>query len=141
MLFFLPFGVAIPLVLIPGLLLTTRMWALYNRSKIVAIPLLFLLIAQIALCLWIYITPGVGALTLPNINVEAFHFCILLGPPKLGLLTSLYQWTETIFDVSVFGLTVWKTLNRGKIKSDQSKVAGEGLMTRIIRDAQHQYVH
>ncbi|KZT36228.1 hypothetical protein SISSUDRAFT_1050162 [Sistotremastrum suecicum HHB10207 ss-3] len=125
---FIPFGVSIPLLLIPGLLMTLRIWALYERNKFVLIYLLGLLVSQVALCFWIYSSPGHQALIFPDVDIEPFHLCIEIGPPQLGLLTSLYQWTETLFDVSVFTLTMLRT-----IKWSRADRQGT-LLQRIVRD-------
>ncbi|KAG8783048.1 hypothetical protein FRC12_020151 [Ceratobasidium sp. 428] len=103
------YGTALAIVC-PGFVMTLRVWALYERQKMV---LFWLLLGQTCLAL-----PA-----LIEIKLQADHN-MYLGNPAPGVLTGCvvrltsFAWVPYVFalvhESAIFGLTIWKTwrLNR-----------------------------
>jgi len=104
--YFIPFGLVVPLMYISGTLMALRLYAIYDRSKIVLFILLGLLISQVCVGLWIWTTPGAHP-TLDPINNYRYHYCIFIPAAKLGPHNpSVYAFMELSFDTFCFMLTL-----------------------------------
>ncbi|VDC05107.1 unnamed protein product [Peniophora sp. CBMAI 1063] len=106
---FLPLGVTMPLALLPGILMSIRVYALYNRNIWILGWLLLYLAAQTGAGLWQYTVRGGTPAPDPLPNDHNFHFCIYLPPKKIGHLSTMYVFMELCFDSMVFLLTVART--------------------------------
>jgi len=71
----------IPLTGITNLVIGLRVYALYRRNKYIAVFLVTYIIAELAVLLWIYLTPGISAVTLPgpaSVNkIPLLHSCLV----------------------------------------------------------------
>ncbi|KAA1474438.1 hypothetical protein DENSPDRAFT_882800 [Dentipellis sp. KUC8613] len=129
---FLPLGVTVPLMLFPGILMLVRVYALYNRNKIVLFGLSTVLLAQTIAGIWQYSVSGGTPAPDPIDNYE-FHFCIYLPPKKLGRTASMYVFMELGYDTLIFFLTLGRTSfmfwrHQGRGPSSRS------LLDNLIRD-------
>lgn len=68
---FLPLGITMPLMLFPGILMLVRVYALYNRNKIILGLLSTILLAQTITGIWQYTLPGGTPITLSFATVRA----------------------------------------------------------------------
>ncbi|TFY70477.1 hypothetical protein EVG20_g2506 [Dentipellis fragilis] len=129
---FLPLGVTVPLMLFPGILMLIRVYALYNRNKVVLFGLSTILLAQTIAGIWQYSVSGGTPAPDPIDNYE-FHFCIYLPPKKLGRTASMYVFMELGYDTLIFFLTLGRTSymfwrHQGRGPSSRS------LLDNLIRD-------
>ncbi|KAI0084413.1 hypothetical protein BDY19DRAFT_997766 [Irpex rosettiformis] len=106
---FLPLGVTMPLSLLPSILMSVRVWAMYNANRYILGFLLLYLAAQTAAGLWQYTYPGAKPAPLPLDNYE-YHFCIYLPPAKIGHFSIMYVSMEVAFDSVIFLLTASRTV-------------------------------
>jgi len=111
---FQPLGQGIPLTFFPDLVIGLRVYALYNRNKVIAVLLATYLTAELGVALWLYLTPSLSPVQLPGppevFNIPVLHLCIATASPKLGNLRSAaFQFMQTIYDSVVFSLIVYKT--------------------------------
>ncbi|KZV76459.1 hypothetical protein PENSPDRAFT_420522 [Peniophora sp. CONT] len=107
--YFLPLGIAMPLSLFPAILMSIRVYALYNRNKLILLGLFTYLAMQTGAGLWQYTVRGATPAPLPMDNYE-YHFCIYLPPKRIGHLSSMYVTMELVFDSIIFILTVTRTM-------------------------------
>ncbi|KAI0084415.1 hypothetical protein BDY19DRAFT_538767 [Irpex rosettiformis] len=105
---FLPLGVTVPLSLMPSILMSIRVWAMYNGNRYLLGFMLLYLAAQTAAGLWQYTVPGGTPAPDPFDNYE-YHFCIYLPPKSIGHASILYVSMELAFDSLTFLLTVSRT--------------------------------
>jgi len=122
MILFQPIAVAIPLTAIPNFIVSLRIYAIYQRSKPLLAILLAYIVTEVAVALWIDLTPSVEPIsTLPminatvaNTNTAALHTCLAQVSPRLSLFqTALFQLMQSIYNVIALGLILFKTA-RGK---------------------------
>jgi len=85
---FLPLGITVPLTLFPGILMLIRVYAIYNRNKIILYGLSASLLLQTIAGLWEYTVRGGRAAPLPLDNYE-YHFCIYLPPKRMCVFVDL----------------------------------------------------
>ncbi|KAI0084423.1 hypothetical protein BDY19DRAFT_539233 [Irpex rosettiformis] len=107
--FFLPLGVTVPLSLLPSILMSLRVWAMYTANRLLLSFLLLYIAGQTAAGLWQYTVPGATPAPDPLDNYE-FHFCIYLPPKKIGHLSIMYVSMEVAFDSIIFLLTISRTI-------------------------------
>ncbi|VDB95493.1 unnamed protein product [Peniophora sp. CBMAI 1063] len=107
--YFLPLGISMPLCIFPAMLMSIRIYALYNRNKVILAGLFVYLAMQTAAGLWQYTVPGATPAPLPLDNYE-FHFCIYLPPKSIGRLSTMFVTMELVFDSIIFLLTVARTM-------------------------------
>ncbi|KAI0057280.1 hypothetical protein BV25DRAFT_1439848 [Artomyces pyxidatus] len=105
---FLPLGITMPLSLFPGILMLIRVYALYNRNRIVLFGLSLILFAQTIAGIWQYTVSGGTPAPDPIDNYE-FHFCIYLPPKRIGHLSTMYIFMELAYDSIIFLLTISRT--------------------------------
>jgi len=120
--FFIPFGLIIPLMLFSGTLMAIRIYAIYNRSKLLLGFLLSILIAQASVGTWIWTTPG--AHPAPDlINNYLTHYCIFIPATSLGPSSAGYAFMELSFDSVCFALTlirpIWGRIYRNETWGNQ----------------------
>ncbi|KLO12087.1 hypothetical protein SCHPADRAFT_941492 [Schizopora paradoxa] len=115
-------------LLTPELILTLRVSALYSQSKFVLAYLLLLLFVQLAVGLWTLSRPGSGPLPLPPVDLDAFTGCFYVSAPNLTKISTGCLWIEIAFDLSVFGLTLARTLRA--VADDEAL----GLVRTVFRD-------
>lgn len=132
---FLPLGVTMPLTIFPGMLMLIRVYALYNRNKIILYVLSTSLLLQTVAGLWQYTVRGGKPAPLPLDNYE-YHFCIYLPPKRIGHLSTMYVSWELGYDTLVFFLTVVRTVymhwrHQGIISASEGK---PGLISNLVRD-------
>ncbi|KAH9962150.1 hypothetical protein BC827DRAFT_230058 [Russula dissimulans] len=106
---FLPLGITIPFTLFPGILMLIRVYALYNRNRIILYGLSSSLLLQTIAGLWEYTVRGGTPAPLPLDNYE-YHFCIYLPPKKIGHFSIMYVSWELGYDTLVFSLTIARTV-------------------------------
>ncbi|KAI0769516.1 hypothetical protein BC629DRAFT_788137 [Irpex lacteus] len=106
---FLPLGVTVPLSFLPSVLMSIRVWAMYNGNRYLLGLLFLYLAAQTAAGLWQYTVPGGTPAPDPVDNYE-YHFCIYLPPKSIGHNSILYVSMELAFDSLVFFLTISRTV-------------------------------
>ncbi|KZV68746.1 hypothetical protein PENSPDRAFT_506743 [Peniophora sp. CONT] len=142
---FLPLGVTMPLALFPGVLMSIRVYALYNRNAWILGWLIFYLCCQTGAGLWQYTVPGGTPAPDPLPNNQNFHFCIYLPPKKIGHLSTMYVFMELGFDSMAFILTVarttyihWHQRRRFAMSSASRRWASEkapsSLLSSLFRD-------
>jgi len=106
---FLPLGITMPLTIFPGILMLIRVYALYNRNRIILYGLSCSLLLQTVAGLWEYTVKGGKPAPLPLDNYE-YHFCIYLPPKKIGHFSTMYVSWELGYDTLVFFLTIARTV-------------------------------
>lgn len=125
---FEPFGVGIVLLSITEVILTLRVSALYGQSRVVMSYLLLILCGQLAVGIWTLSRPGSGPLPLLAVKVVAFTGCFYVSAPNLTKISTGCLWIEIAFDISVFGLTLARTLRA--VADDEAL----GLVRTVFRD-------
>ncbi|KAI0345931.1 hypothetical protein BDW22DRAFT_928472 [Trametopsis cervina] len=146
---FLPLGCTLVLTLLPGILMSIRVSAVYNGNPYLLCGLLTLLAAQAGAGLWQYTVKG-GTPAPDPVDNYNFHFCIYLPPKSLGTRSIMYISMEVAFDSLVFLLTVARTtylflartprarLHReeggGGTGSTGSEGQGSSLLLNLVRD-------
>ncbi|KAI9508255.1 hypothetical protein F5148DRAFT_1198127 [Russula earlei] len=132
---FLPLGITIPLTFFPGILMLLRVYALYNRNKVILYSLSSSLLLQIAAGLWEYTVRGGRPAPLPLDNYE-YHLCIYLPPRTIGHLSTLYVSWQLGYDTLVFFLTIARTVYMyRKHQVAMSSTCGKsGLLGNLLRD-------
>ncbi|KAI0093589.1 hypothetical protein BDY19DRAFT_260981 [Irpex rosettiformis] len=106
---FLPLGMTMPLSLLPSILMSIRVWAMYNANRYLLTFLLVYLAAETAAGLWEYTASGETPALDPLDNYE-YHFCMYLPPKKIGHASILFLSMELTFDSICFLLTVSRTV-------------------------------
>ncbi|KAI0267290.1 hypothetical protein BC834DRAFT_1040623 [Gloeopeniophorella convolvens] len=132
---FLPLGITVPLTLFPGILMLIRVYALYNRNKIILYGLATTLLAQTIAGIWQYTVSGATPAPDPLDNFE-YHFCIYLPPKKIGHLSTMYVFWELGYDTLIFLLTISRTFymywrHQGVTRSGGAR---HGLVGNLVRD-------
>ncbi|KAI6041950.1 hypothetical protein EDC04DRAFT_1108852 [Pisolithus marmoratus] len=96
--------------MIGATVMTMRVYALYDRSRHVLAMLVFLAVGAVAVALWV--VPSIPSSSPPAMTQEP-----RIGCPDQGFATSdqaLYfsvVWGgQLLFDVVVFGLTLWRSV-------------------------------
>lgn len=128
---FLPLGVTMPLTIIPGILMLIRVYALYNRNRLILYGLSASLVLQTAAGLWQYTVKNSTPAPDPLDNYE-YHFCIYLPPKSIGHFSSMYIFWELGYDSIVFLLTIARTLYMHW--RHQGVVKGGGLVNNLVQD-------
>jgi len=128
---FLPLGVTMPLTILPGILMLIRVYALYNRNRLILFGLSTSLVLQTAAGLWQYTVSGATPAPDPLDNYE-YHFCIYLPPKRIGHFSTMYIFWELGYDSVVFLLTIARTFymhwrHQGVIRSG-------GLVDNLVQD-------
>ncbi|KAN0111746.1 hypothetical protein V8E52_008126 [Russula decolorans] len=113
---FLPLGVTMPLTIFPGILMLIRVYALYNRNKIILYSLSTSLLLQAVAGLWQYTVRGGKPAPLPLDNYE-YHFCIYYPPKRIGHLSTMY--------------VSWELGHQGITNASGGK---PGLISNLVRD-------
>lgn len=129
---FLPLGVTMPLMLFPGILMLIRVYALYNRNKLVLYGLSFVLLVQTIAGIWQYTVKG-GTPAPDPINNYEFHFCIYLPPKRIGRVSTMYVFMELGFDTLIFLLTIARTTYM-HWKHQAAGPSARSLIQNLIRD-------
>ncbi|ETW77234.1 hypothetical protein HETIRDRAFT_326903, partial [Heterobasidion irregulare TC 32-1] len=129
---FLPLGMTVPLMLFPGILMLVRVYALYNRNKIILGTLSIYLLVQTVTGIWQYTIPGGIPAPLPLDNYE-FHFCIYLPPKRIGRVSTVYLFMELTYDSLIFLLTIARTIYMHWMHQ-RSGPSTRTLMDKLIRD-------
>ncbi|KAF8589364.1 hypothetical protein K439DRAFT_1657987 [Ramaria rubella] len=80
-------GIAVPLVAVPGTLLILRVHALYDRNICVLIYLSTLLAGTIAIGIWEVSYPGGRSMRLMNQEIDAFRGCAFLPSLRLSVFS------------------------------------------------------
>ncbi|KAH9994532.1 hypothetical protein BJV74DRAFT_830981 [Russula compacta] len=130
--YFLPLGITIPLTLFPGMLMLIRVYALYNRNRIILYSLSTSLLLQTVAGLWQYTVSGAKPAPVPLDNYE-YHFCIYLPPKRIGHLTTMYVSWELGYDTLVFLLTITRTVYMHWRHQGVTRTTG-GLIGNLMRD-------
>ncbi|KAI0313587.1 hypothetical protein OF83DRAFT_1038587, partial [Amylostereum chailletii] len=130
---FLPLGTVMPLTLIPGTLMLIRLYALYNRNRILLYALGALLGTQTAVGLWQFTLAGGTPAPLPLDNYQ-FHFCIYLPPKRIGRLSTMFVFMELGYDTLVFLLTMARTTYVYWEHHKRGLHPGSSLLSNLIRD-------
>ncbi|KAI0292302.1 hypothetical protein BC826DRAFT_447948 [Russula brevipes] len=132
---FLPLGMTVPLTLLPGILMLVRVYAFYNRNKIILYCLTASLLLQTAAGIWQYTVEGARPAPLPLDNYQ-YHFCIYLPPKKIGHTSILYISWELGYDTLVFFLTASRTLYMHWSHQGITTIRGKkpSLMISLVRD-------
>ncbi|KAH9171098.1 hypothetical protein EDB89DRAFT_1974175, partial [Lactarius sanguifluus] len=128
---FLPLGITMPLTILPGILMLIRVYALYNRNRLILYGLSASLVLQTVAGLWQYTVSGGTPAPDPLDNYE-YHFCIYLPPKRIGHLSTMYIFWELGYDSVVFLLTIARTFymhwrHQGMIRSG-------GLVSNLVQD-------
>ncbi|KLO13211.1 hypothetical protein SCHPADRAFT_904396 [Schizopora paradoxa] len=131
MLLFQPLAGGIPLTFFPDFVVALRVYALYERNKLLAVIMACYLGAEFGVALWEYLTPSMFTVTLPGpedvTNSIGLHSCIAQSSLKLSnLQASTFQFMQTIFDTSVLILVLYKT-----IKESLGPKSARGIRTII----------
>jgi len=111
-------GISIPLVAIPGVLLILRVYALYDRNIYILVYLSALLLGTIGVGIWEVSFPGGGQLHLHYQRINELQGCAFMPSLGLGPLASSFLTAYLAFDVSIFILTMLKT--RRSLWADKS---------------------
>ncbi|KAI0249774.1 hypothetical protein BJV78DRAFT_1224764 [Lactifluus subvellereus] len=132
---FLPIGITMPLTLLPGILMLIRVYAFYNRNKVILYGLSASLLLQTVAGLWEYTVRGGRPAPLPLDNYE-YHFCIYLPPKRIHHLSIMYVSWELGYDCLVFFLTIARTLymhwrHQGVTSAGSSN---HNLISKLVRD-------
>ncbi|KAF8591829.1 hypothetical protein K439DRAFT_1626340 [Ramaria rubella] len=125
-----PLGLLTVALIVSGTLLLLRIYAIYNRSVIVLGYLGALIASQVAVSIYLFTFPGSTVLPLPPINTPAFHGCLYIPSPRLGLWASSVLVLELVYDVSVFcliAIKAWKAMSFNTLGL-------HGLMYLLIKD-------
>ncbi|KAI0305352.1 hypothetical protein B0F90DRAFT_1703754 [Multifurca ochricompacta] len=131
---FLPLGITMPLTLFPGILMLIRVYALYNRNRVILYGLSASLLLQTVAGLWQYTVSGGVPAPLPLDNYE-YHFCIYLPPRRIGHLSTMYVFWELGYDSIIFLLTVARTFYvHWRHQGVTSTGAKHGLIGNLVRD-------
>jgi len=132
---FLPLGITMPLTLFPGILMLIRVYAIYNRNKIILYGLSASLLFQTIAGLWEYTVRGGRPAPDPLDNYE-YHFCVYLPPKRIGHLSIMYVSWELGYDALVFLLTISRTIYmHWRHQGVTSTAAGRpGLVGNLVRD-------
>jgi len=118
-----------------------RVYALYQKNKIVGAILIIYLTAELGVALWVYGTPGSHPLQLPpgGEGIEALHLCIDETADKLGNVKSAaFLFMQTVYDTAVFILIVARVLVQARAKeirgqrSLQSFIAAQGVVYYFV---------
>ncbi|KLO13191.1 hypothetical protein SCHPADRAFT_904374 [Schizopora paradoxa] len=137
MILFQPLVVSVPLTIIPGLVIALRIFALYERNKYLLAALFAYLLAELAVALWIYLTPYVVRLDVfaqlghqEISDIYSMHSCMAAVSPKLSSLeVASFQIMESIYNSVALGLILYKTANgKGVLKV----IAKQGLLYYVI---------
>ncbi|KAI5123840.1 hypothetical protein M0805_009132 [Coniferiporia weirii] len=110
---FFPFAGGIALTFVPNIVLALRVYAIYQRKRIVAVTLVVYLLAELGVALWLYCTPGSHPLILPSVvqNNITFHICIDAVADKLGnLRAAAFQLMQAIYDTGVFLSIIFRVI-------------------------------
>lgn len=109
-----------------GTIFVIRLYAIYNKSRLIAGFGSALLVAQLAVKIWSF-TDGT-ALILP----EGLVGCILVGRSQNRFV---FTWVaELVFDTIVFAMTLWRTLQQYQLQRDHLRHGRVSLIALIMRD-------
>jgi len=134
---FQPLAGGIPLTIMPDIVIGLRVYALYGRSKFIAILLATYLTAELGVALWLYLTPGGHPLNLPGppdvMANPTLQICVEQNADDLGNLRSAtFQFMQTIYDTAVFIMIGYKTVREAfvpkKNRSIKTLMAAHGLV-------------
>ncbi|KAH9077940.1 hypothetical protein EDB83DRAFT_2347116 [Lactarius deliciosus] len=128
---FLPLGITMPLTILPGILMLIRVYALYNRNRLILYGLSASLVLQTVAGLWQYTVSGGTPAPDPLDNYE-YHFCIYLPPKRIGHLSTMYIFWELGYDSVVFLLTIARTFYMHW--RHQGMIRGGGLVSNLVQD-------
>jgi len=132
MILFQPIAVGIPLTIIPNLIVILRIYALYQRNKPIAATLFAYCLAELAVALWIYLTPSVQRISpFPtDPNTPALHSCLAQVSPSLSnIQVASFQIMQSVFNSIALALILFKTANgRGIV----AVIAKQGLIYYVI---------
>ncbi|KLO08372.1 hypothetical protein SCHPADRAFT_908678 [Schizopora paradoxa] len=110
-----PFASGIPMTFVPDILIGLRVYALYRRNAVLKYALPIYLAAQLAVALWIYLTPGMHPVTLPGppsvMEVPSLHVCVAEASARLdNLHSATFQIMQTLYDTLAFGMIAYKAI-------------------------------
>lgn len=128
---FLPLGITMPLTIMPGILMLIRVYALYNRNRLILFGLSTSLVFQTVAGLWQYTVSGATPAPDPLNNYE-YHFCIYLPPKRIGHLSTMYIFWELGYDSIIFFLTIARTFYMHW--RHQSVTGHGGLINNLVQD-------
>ncbi|EJD08172.1 uncharacterized protein FOMMEDRAFT_16640 [Fomitiporia mediterranea MF3/22] len=109
---FLPIAGGIVLTIVPNMLVALRVYALYQKNRVVQIFLAIYLVSELGIALWIYLTPGHHPLELPPLyqNHKVLYLCTEDTADSLGRWRpSTFQLMQVVYDVIVLILVFFKT--------------------------------
>ncbi|KLO13196.1 hypothetical protein SCHPADRAFT_375190 [Schizopora paradoxa] len=132
MILFQPIAVGIPLTIIPNLIVILRIFALYQRNKPIAGTLFLYCLAELAVALWIYLTPSVTQTSVfPGApNSPSLHSCLARVSSRLSnTQIASFQIMQSIFNFTALALILFKTAKgRGVV----AVIAKQGLIYYVI---------
>jgi len=128
---FLPLGITMPLTILPGILMLIRVYALYNRNRLILFGLSTSLVLQTVAGLWQYTVSGATPAPDP-LNDYEYHFCIYLPPKRIGHLSTMYIFWELGYDSVVFLLTIARTFYMHW--RSQSVIMRSSLVNNLVQD-------
>jgi len=133
---FFPFGITMPLMILPALLMIIRVYAMYSKNNYLLAFLITYLLSQTAAGLWQYSPKGFSFAPAP-VNSPYLHYCIYLPPKSLGSFASLYVLMELSFHTIICALTLSRAFY---MQYRQNSVAKGGLIENITKNGSFYFI-
>ncbi|KLO13186.1 hypothetical protein SCHPADRAFT_374509 [Schizopora paradoxa] len=139
MILYQPLAIGIPLTVIPNCIIALRIYALYARSKSIAGVLFVYILGELAVGLWIYLTPSVTQVDLIaateqisplDTNTPSLHSCLAIVSLRLSLLqTASLQIMQSLYNFVALSLILFKT---AKGRGIVGVIAKQGLIYYVL---------
>ncbi|KAA1477966.1 hypothetical protein DENSPDRAFT_628293 [Dentipellis sp. KUC8613] len=131
---FLPLGMTMMFTLFPSIIMLIRVYALYNRNKLVLIGLGTMIVGQTMAGIWQVTVPGAAPAQVPIKNHEfEFHLCVYTPSPRLQKASGVYICISLGYDSIVFFLTLGRTLYMFQ-KHQGRGPRSRSIVNNLIRD-------